>query len=384
MNPVSAGDSARFSTGLDDAALELLECLICIPSLSGKEGAASSWLVGRMKEFGLRAEVDAAGNAVGVIGDPSPGARELVLLGHIDTVPGEIPVRREADLLYGRGAVDAKGPLCAFIAGAARAALPAAVRIVVIGAVEEECATSRGARHVAERYRPEACIIGEPSGWDGITLGYKGRLLVEARAQRDSAHTAGPDASPADELFSWWKRVRAWVEAMNDGSSRIFDQVQASIRAISSQNDGLAEAAMMTAGFRLPLAISPHEAEAAVRSCIDQSASHAPHLAFSGHERAHATDRSDPLVRLFSAAIRAAGAAPRPKLKTGTSDMNVVAPVWRCPIVAYGPGDSALDHTPNEHISLGEYLASIGVVRRVIEAWALEPALSDPGAAIMD
>ena len=55
-------------------------------------------------------------------------------------------------------------------------------------------------------------------------------------------------------------------------------------------------------------------------------------------------------------------------LKTGTSDMNVVAPVWRCPIVAYGPGDSALDHTPHEHLSLDEYWRAITVLEAALRS----------------
>jgi [amino group carrier protein]-lysine/ornithine hydrolase len=46
--------------------------------------------------------------------------------------------------------------------------------------------------------------------------------------------------------------------------------------------------------------------------------------------------------------------------------MNVLAPHWCCPVVAYGPGDSALDHTPHEHISLQEYLRAIDVLTRVL------------------
>ena len=69
-----------------------------------------------------RAFVDEAGNAVGELGDPS-ASRTIVLLGHIDTVPGNIPVRiepRRATCSIGRGSVDAKGPLATFVAGAAR------------------------------------------------------------------------------------------------------------------------------------------------------------------------------------------------------------------------------------------------------------------------
>ena len=46
--------------------------------------------------------------------------------------------------------------------------------------------------------------------------------------------------------------------------------------------------------------------------------------------------------------------------------MNVVAPVWNCPIVAYGPGDSRLDHTPHEHLDLGEYLQAIEFLTSIL------------------
>jgi LysW-gamma-L-lysine carboxypeptidase len=48
--------------------------------------------------------------------------------------------------------------------------------------------------------------------------------------------------------------------------------------------------------------------------------------------------------------------------------MNVVAPGWPATsFVAYGPGDSNLDHTPDEHIDLTEYARAIGVLVGVLE-----------------
>ncbi|HXQ39466.1 MAG TPA: acetyl-lysine deacetylase, partial [Anaerolineales bacterium] len=60
--------------------------------------------------------------------------------------------------------------------------------------------------------------------------------------------------------------------------------------------------------------------------------------------------------------IRSKGGEPRFVYKTGTSDLNIVAPVWKCPALVYGPGDSALDHAPNEHISLEEYGMAVQVL----------------------
>ena len=35
--------------------------------------------------------------------------------------------------------------------------------------------------------------------------------------------------------------------------------------------------------------------------------------------------------------------------------MTVVGPVWGCSILAYGPGDSNLDHTLDENLDLNKY-----------------------------
>ena len=105
-----------------------------------------------MEARGFRAEIDAAGNAIGTIGS---GTRQIVLLGHIDTVPGHIPVRIENGELWGRGAVDAKGPLCTFVAAAAAAGPDLGATVTVVGAVGEERLGSPGARAVAAWDAPD-------------------------------------------------------------------------------------------------------------------------------------------------------------------------------------------------------------------------------------
>jgi LysW-gamma-L-lysine carboxypeptidase len=44
----------------------------------------------------------------------------------------------------------------------------------------------------------------------------------------------------------------------------------------------------------------------------------------------------------------------------------VVGPAWRCPIVAYGPGDSSLDHTPQEHVLLVDYWRAVLVLEATL------------------
>lgn len=89
-------------------------------------------------------------------------------------------------------------------------------------------------------------------------------------------------------------------------------------------------------------------------------------VCFRGYEPAFRADKNTALVRALLRAIRNQGGEPRFSVKMGTSDMNVVGPAWKCPILAYGPGDSELDHTPREHILLSEYQRSIEVLREVL------------------
>lgn len=364
------------------AAVDLIHGLVAIPSLSRQESAASSWLAGEMQKAGYeRAFVDEAGNAVGEIGAPDAG-RTLVLLGHIDTVPGNIPVRVEGDLLYGRGSVDAKGPLASFVAGAARfgaaQARASGIRVVVVGAVEEEAATSKGARFIASRFDgtreavPAACMIGEPSHWHRVTLGYKGRLLLDFVADQPMAHTAGPDASVASVVVDLWNWVTAHAERVNGGREKAFEQLSPSLRRfITSTNDAMHDRVDAQFAWRLPVGFDAETFMAEIQAWpASQPAGNKATFAFRfrGYERAWRGDRNNALVRSFLAGIRTVDPAAQMGfvLKTGTSDMNVVGPAWNCPIVAYGPGDSALDHTPNEHLSLDEYWRAVQVVEHTL------------------
>ena len=332
----------------------MLVGLVGTPSLSGEEGAAARLLVEWMAGHGYdSAQVDEFGSAVGVIG---AGPRTVVLLGHIDTFPGVVPVRVEGRLLYGRGAVDAKGPLCAFAVAAARAVLPPDLRVVVIGATEEEARSSRGARHALTQWQPDACLIGEPSQWDRITLGYKGRLILRWRWHGALAHSASEVLTPAERAVGHWERARAYAEAVNAGREGAFARLDATLQEISSGRDGAYGWAEAEIGFRLPPGVDPHGLAATL------APEDGAQVEASGHEVAHVAERDTAISRALRGAIRAQGGQPRFVHKTGTSDMNVVGAVWNCPIAAYGPGDSALDHTPHEHVDLDEYQRAIAVL----------------------
>lgn len=346
----------------DEHAIELLRAIVDTPSVSGGERACVELLTRELARLGYRAHIDEAGNSVGQRGATDPDAPEIVLLGHIDTVPGHIPVRIEGGRLHGRGSVDAKGPLAAFAVAGALAALPPGARLVVIGAVGEEAPHSPGATFVRDRRRPAACVIGEPSGWDRCTIGYKGRLLVEAAFEQPCGHSSGPGATAPERAAAWWERVREFTASRNAGREGIFDTLQAALQRVHSASDGLTDSAAALVGFRLPTWIEPGELERRVREISADGA-----LRCFGHAPAVRAQRSNLVAQALTTSIAAQGGRPRAVVKTGTSDMNTVARAWGCPIAAYGAGDSAMDHTPWEHIDLAQYLQSIRVLRRAIE-----------------
>ncbi len=341
--------------------VELLRHMLEIYSPSMAEDELAACLVEQMQARGFRAYRDQAGNAVGELGH---GEREIMLLGHMDTVPGFIPVRVENDELYGRGAVDAKGPLAAFISAMTRAGPLPGKRLVVVGAVEEEAATSKGARHVLERFAPDHVIVGEPGRWDRITLGYKGRLLIDYRLEREVGHSAGRINGVCEEAAAFWERLRDHAAEYNRHKDKMFLTLDPSLRRLHSESDGLTESVEATIGLRLP----PDLDVELLRETIVEMAGAEAELSFYACEAPFRAEKNTALSRAFLAAIREAGGRPAFKVKTGTSDMNVVGPVWGCPIVAYGPGDSSLDHTPHEHVSLAEYHKAIGVLESVLKS----------------
>ena len=336
----------------------MLQRMVEIHSLSGQEAALASFLLEAMRSVGFQASTDEAGNAVGILGD---GPKEIVLLGHMDTVPGVVPVRIENGKLYGRGSVDAKGQLATCIAAAAKVGVLPGKRIVVVGATEEEAASSKGARHATRTYSPTFCVIGEPSGTRAVTLAYKGRIALAYEAWADAAHSASQAGGILEVGVEFWNRVKRWAENFNVGK-KMFDRLDPALREIRSENDGLEESIHLRASIRIPPGLLPDD----VRQQVEGLKPGPGQLRFWGADPAYRASKNTPLVRAFLHAIREQETEPAFKVKSGTSDMNVVGQIWNCPIVAYGPGDSNLDHTPNEHLDLAEYHQAIAVLARVL------------------
>jgi LysW-gamma-L-lysine carboxypeptidase len=340
-------------------ARHLLRTAVAVPSPSGSEGALVDRLARELRSRFAHVGTDDAGNLHARRGR---GPRTVLFLGHVDTVPGDVPVEDDGEVLRGRGAVDAKGPLCAALAAAAELDDETAERLSVhvVGAVGEEAPGSVGARHLLTTTpAPDLLIVCEPSGWDAVTLGYKGSLRLALSAERDGGHSAGPDRSAGDLLVSAVARLQAAADEATPDAEGAFDALQATVLSLRHDHDGLRERAGATVGLRLPPAWPPDRTRALLAG-----------LPLPVGVRVHEVEavpavrgaRDGPLARAFRVALRGHGVRPRTLVKTGTSDWNVVAGAWPVPTLAYGPGDAALDHAPDEHVRWDDYERGVSVI----------------------
>ncbi len=346
----------------------MLRRMVEIPSATGAEQRLAAYLVAEMRKLGFSSHQDDIGNVIGEIGDRRRGPT-VMLLGHMDTVPGFLPVEINGDELSGRGTVDAKGALATMIWAAARAAGVTAGRIVVAGAVGEE-GTSPGARHLLSGEKPDAVVIGEPSGARTVVLGYKGIMRISLDVTRKSAHTSGPAEKAVEVAAGFWHDIQDHVN-VKWAQARPFERPLATLVGLR----GDITAARAEIWCRTPIGFDAGDFRSWLESRADGD-----NLTIYEEVPAVRSRQVDPVVSCLRSAIREHGTPAGLKLKLGTSDMNVVGPVWSVPIAAYGPGDSRLCHSDDERISLAEYLLAIDVLSAAI------PRIAGrlPGAARKD
>jgi LysW-gamma-L-lysine carboxypeptidase len=336
---------------------ELLRALVETPSVSGAEGAATARLVDYFAEHDRDVFVDDVGNV------HAPGDDALLLTSHVDTVPGEIPVRVADGVLWGHGAVDAKGPLCAMAVAAVETG------VSFVGVVGEKT-EPRGARHLVEtRAEPDALVNGEPSGWDAVTLGCRGLLADTYVARSASGHASRPEPNAIEEAIRWWGRLEAafstdrWATVTNASPPSRFGS-----RAASPTTDSRSKrASPRGSGSRSQPTWTP-SATRSNRNSTSTGPSSRTSRGGTRFRRSSSTRRG-PLPAAFRRAVRQHDSEPRLLVETGTSDMNRYADAWNCPMVTYGPGDSDLGHAPDERLDLAEYERAIAVLEAVCETF---------------
>jgi LysW-gamma-L-lysine carboxypeptidase len=341
-------------------------------SPSGSEAELANLLHEEMMSNDVDARIDRVGNVIGVLGNEGP---RILLCGHMDTVPGRIQVRRDDDLLYGRGAVDAKSSLAAMIVGATlakkRNALP--IQITVAAVVEEET-SSKGIRALIDgQPQYDYAVFGEPSGVSNLIVGYKGSLKLNAAFHTEGGHSASPwlSTSSYEESCAFWAAFEH--EILSNNAQSKFEAVTGCVTNVAAGGPGNSVPANAT--LEIDVRTPPNQKMDDLISHIKEFVARYTanrervkiEVRIEDQTEAFLGSTNSKALSSFRWAIRKVrGGQVALVKKTGTSDMNLFAENQNIPMFAYGPGESRLDHTQAEHVRISEYLTSIEVYSQAL------------------
>lgn len=356
-------------------AVRLLTNLLGIYSPSGKEEIIADFLAKEMKKLGFQVGIDAIGNVIGVVGDGEP---TLFLCGHMDTVAGYLPLRMDEGKIYARGAVDAKGPLAAMVMAAAQVAKEPAFKKkgkILIASVVEEEATSRGVRHmITQGIHADYAIFGEPSGVENITTGYKGQIQLKVLCKTATGHSSTPwlYKNALDKAYELWTKIRDSYAPVETAESPFY-AITACLTKLSGGNatSVIPFEAEMYIDIRVPPPLTTEQVFEQTQKVITKYQEANPKITIKASVEdtvePFEVNKSSPLVHALSSSLRRVLGKPATLLrKTGTGDMNILGHAMNIPIVTYGPGDSHLDHTLDEHIIINDYLNAIEIYKETL------------------
>jgi LysW-gamma-L-lysine carboxypeptidase len=358
---------------LDKSKIRFLTNLLGIYSPSGSEEAISEFLINEMKKLGFLVKKDSVGNVIGTIGE---GKLTILLCGHMDTVVGHRPLRVEKGKIYARGAVDAKGPLASMILAAAAVAkdLKCDAKLVVASVIEEE-ATSRGIKNlIKDGISADYAIFGEPSGVGNITIGYKGNLHLKIICKTETGHSSSPWAyeNALEKAYELWEQIKQKFSTGKNPKSPYYLVTACLTQMVGGfANSVIPFKSEIHIDLRIPPPKSSKEVFDETINEIEKYSTKNPKVkitySIEDSNEPFEINKTSPLVRALSFSIRTNTGKPAILLrKTGTGDMNILGRAIKTPIVTYGPGDSHLDHTKNEHIKIRDYIRSIEIYEKAI------------------
>lgn len=360
-----------------DCAVSLLKNMLEIYSPSGQEHELSSFLLAEMKKLGFHSRRDNAGNVIAESGQGSP---RVLLCGHMDTVPGNLETKLEEAKIRGRGAVDAKSSLAAMIVAASKLRDKFSGRILLLGVVDEEGhGTGMKSFIQSDPLDLDYAVFGEPSNTENITIGYKGFMRLTLKCVTKAGHSAAPWVSEnaIEKGMELWGLLKQRFAGSSDRESR-FHSVTSSLTGIrgGSSINVIPSECTLSLDVRVPPELNSGEVlnnvRETIKSCLKDDPDVSIDLEVVDQTNACLMNADSMLAQSFSWAIRRVRRKnPIFLKKTGTSDMNLLASRIQIPMVAYGPGDSRLDHTTEEQVAIEDYLTAIEIYEQALERLAV-------------
>ena len=335
-------------------AVELLQSIVRIPSVSGEEAACRDHLAGWLEDQGVRAWTSGR-NVLGVVEGEDPLAPGLLLLTHIDVVPvGPGWTRDPWDgaldqgRVWGRGANDAKSSAAAMAWVAAHLPRRGLRGRLVVALVCDEETGGQGIEACAgELPAFAAAVVGEPTELD-VCPGQRGLFRAAVIARGRSCHASRP-----------WEGVNAIELAARD------------VLAIQGLDLGGADDLLGPATLQCTVIHGGTRPNVLPGECtIDLDGRPSPGC---GNEAMRARleavvegevvvrsnrflpVKTDPQARIVREAV-AASPTGRVRGFGGLSDLFHVRHV---PGVVMGPGTSAASHAPDEWVEVSQVEAAV-------------------------
>lgn len=364
--------------------IELTKALIAAESVTPARGAVFDVLEAALVPLGFAVERFVEGeapdgpveNLLATRGDTGP---HFAFAGHLDVVPAGpgwtgdafVPEVR-GGLLYGRGAVDMKGAIAAFVvAAAARVSANRKLSLIITG--DEEGPATYGTPRLIERMaergvKPDLCLVGEPTSahrlGDTIKIGRRGSTVIWIDVPGRQGHVAYPHLSdnPIPRLIT----ALAEIDAITLDSGN--DWFQASNIEITDIHTGNPATNVIPGNARARLSIRFNDMQngPALIARIDEIVQrHAPGAQVKGtvYGEAFLTQPGE-LSTLVAGAIEAKlGVTPELSTSGGTSDARYL--VKLCPVVEFGLLNATM-HKLDEAVAIADLVALADVYEEIL------------------
>ncbi len=388
--------TSRTST---EACVDFLQRLIRTRSMPGEEADIAALVRAEMEALDYDdVDVDDAGNVIGLV-EGRGSAPSVMFNTHLDHVDAGDPEHWphppfEGEIhdgrVWGRGAVDIKGPLAAQVYGVARLVEPAERpdgNVYVTAVVQEEVG-GLGARSMAGTLRPDLILVGEPSR-NEVRRGHRGRVELHVRVRGKMAHASMTDigvnpltvigrflaALPGIPLPDHPELGGSTIAPTLIGTDQTSPNVipgEVSLtldcRTVPGQT-GEALRELLLSALRAA-EIAGSETELVVPDY--EHVSYTGHrLTYSADNPAYALAADDPAVRSAVATLAGVlGGEPPVDVWKFATDGGHFAEAGLT-VVGFGPGDDRLAHTVNEAIGIDELETGIAGNEALARGWAV-------------
>ena len=357
-----------------DGMNDFLRRLIETPSLSGEEGAVAVLVSDEMRHLGYSVEVDEMGNVIARRGGKC--GRMILFDGHLDHIhPGSPeswshpPYTAEVveGILYGRATVDMKGALAAMIYGCTAPELSGEVVLTLV--VHEETNEGVATRKIIEEkgLKPDACVLGEPTDLK-LSIGQRGRSVFRVVTRGVTSHASMPELGE-NALY----KMTPIIDRLNEENRRLpnhpfLGQGSMAVTSITCR-PGAGPIVPDYCEIQVDRRLVPQETIDSVLSEMKEYASGAEVellvdelMCYTGYKIK--AEQYFPgwimdldnwcVVESLEALEKGIGVRPEVTGWRFSTDGVATAGELGIPTIGFGPGDPALAHQPNEHITLAD------------------------------